>query len=98
YVRLQQDTGLRQQLGGPLAFADQLVELGAFLRAQPHYVLLDGNLFPDHESPPSLAATEIQKLPSFSMTGATSQKSRLVSLPQRKKSPARSNSLRMRNF
>jgi hypothetical protein len=22
--------------------------------AQPHHVLLDGNLFPDHESPPSL--------------------------------------------
>src|ERR1700687_1677840 len=54
YVRLQQDAGLRQQLGGTLAFADQLVELGAFLRAQPYYVLLDGNLFPDHESPPSL--------------------------------------------
>jgi hypothetical protein len=54
YVRLQQDAGLRQQLGGTLALADQLVELGAFLRAQPHYVLLDGNLFPDHESPPSL--------------------------------------------
>src|SRR6516164_7342158 len=46
--------GLRQQLGGTPAFADQLVELGAFLRAQPHHVLLDGNLFPDHESPPSL--------------------------------------------
>jgi hypothetical protein len=30
---LQQDAGLRQQLGGTLAFADQLVELGAFLRA-----------------------------------------------------------------
>jgi hypothetical protein len=28
--------------------------LGAFFRAQPHYVLLDGNLCPDHESPPSL--------------------------------------------
>jgi hypothetical protein len=47
--------------------------LGVFLRAQPNYVLLDGSLFPDHESPPSLpAATEIQKLPSFSTTGATS--------------------------
>src|SRR4249919_777119 len=41
YVRLQQDAGLRQQLGGTLAFADQLVELGVFCRAQPHYVLLD---------------------------------------------------------
>ena len=54
YVCLQQDAGLRQQLGGTLAFADQLVESIAFLRAQPHYVLLDGNLFPGHESPPSL--------------------------------------------
>src|ERR1700683_4796856 len=58
YVRLQQDTGLRQQLGGTLALADQLVELGAFLRAQPHYVLVDGNLFPDHESPPSLPCSD----------------------------------------
>jgi hypothetical protein len=41
--------------------------LGAFLRA-------DGNLFPDHESlHRCLAVTEIQKLPSFSMTGATSR-------------------------
>jgi chromosome segregation and condensation protein ScpB len=32
YVRLQQNTGLRQQLGRTLAFADQLVELGAFLQ------------------------------------------------------------------
>jgi hypothetical protein len=40
------------------AAADQLVELGAFLRAQPHYVLLDGNLFPDHESPPSLPCSD----------------------------------------
>jgi len=48
------NAGLRQQLGGTLAFADQLVESGVFFPAQPHYVLLDGNLFPDHESPPSL--------------------------------------------
>jgi hypothetical protein len=42
------------------------VDLGAFLRAQPHYVFLDGNLFPDHESlHRCLAATEIQKLPHF---------------------------------
>src|SRR5258708_3202985 len=70
HVRLQENARLRQQLRGTLAFADQLLELGAFLRAQPHYVFLDGNLFPGHESPPSLA-TEIQKLPSLSMTGAT---------------------------
>src|SRR5580693_4421255 len=38
-----------------LTFADQLIELGTFLRGQPHYVLLDGDLFPGHESPPSLA-------------------------------------------
>jgi hypothetical protein len=58
YVRLQQDAGLRQQLGGTLAFADQPVELGALLRAQPHYVLFDGNLFSDHESPPSLLCSD----------------------------------------
>jgi hypothetical protein len=46
----------RAQLGGTLAFADQLVELGAFLRAKPHYVLLDGNLFPDHD--PSLPCSD----------------------------------------
>ena len=73
HVRLQENARLRQQLRGTLTFADQFIELGTFLRAQPHYVLLDGNLFPGHESPPSLAATEIQKLPSFSMTGATSK-------------------------
>jgi hypothetical protein len=38
--------------------SNQLVELGAFLRAQPYYVLLDGNLFPDHESPPSLPCSD----------------------------------------
>ena len=55
HVRLQEDARLRQQLRGTLAFADQLLELGAFLRCQPHDVLLDGDLFPGHESPPSLA-------------------------------------------
>jgi hypothetical protein len=38
-----------------LTFADQLIELATFLRGQPHYVFLDGDLFPGHESPPSLA-------------------------------------------
>jgi hypothetical protein len=33
--------------------------LGTFLRGQPHYVLLDGDLFPGHESPPSLASGDI---------------------------------------
>src|SRR5215467_4135681 len=80
HVRLQENPRLRQQLRGTLTFADQFIELGTFLRAQPHYVLLDGNLFPDHESPPSLAATEIQKLPSFSMTGATRNVSGIGSL------------------
>jgi hypothetical protein len=41
-----------------LAGADQGVELIAFLRAQPHHVLLDGDLFPDHESSPSLACSD----------------------------------------
>src|SRR2546428_2047174 len=45
---------LRQQLGGTLAFANQLVESIAFLRVEPDHVFLDGNLFPGHESPPSL--------------------------------------------
>jgi hypothetical protein len=36
-------------------FADQLIELGTFLPAQPHHVFLDGDLFPGHQSPPSLA-------------------------------------------
>jgi len=47
---------------------DQVVELRAFLRAQPHNVFLDGNLFRGHESPPALATTEIQKIASDSMT------------------------------
>jgi hypothetical protein len=42
------------QLGGTLAFANQLVESIAFLRVEPDHVFLDGNLFPGHESPPSL--------------------------------------------
>src|SRR5204862_7061803 len=54
YVRLQQDARLRQQLGGTLAFADQRVEPIAFLRVEPDHVFLDGDLFPGHESPPSL--------------------------------------------
>src|SRR5947209_6891747 len=54
YVRLQQDARLRQQLGGTLAFANQLVESIAFLHVEPDHVFLDGDLFPGHESPPSL--------------------------------------------
>src|SRR5437899_3568139 len=54
YVRLQQAARPRQQLGGTLAFANQLVESIAFLRVEPDHVFLDGNLFPGHESPPSL--------------------------------------------
>ena len=38
---------------GPLALADEFLEPGSFLPAQPHHVLLDGNLFAGHESPPS---------------------------------------------
>src|SRR5438552_3528207 len=54
HVRLQQDARLRQQLGGTLAFADQRVEPIAFLHVEPDHVFLDGDLFPGHESPPSL--------------------------------------------
>jgi hypothetical protein len=56
HVRLQENARLRQQLRRTLTFADQLIELGTFLRGQPHYVLLDGDLFPGHESPSSLAS------------------------------------------
>src|ERR1700751_4459460 len=45
---------LPQQVGGTLAFANQLVESISFLRVEPDHVFLDGNLFPGHESPPSL--------------------------------------------
>ena len=47
-----------QQLGGTLAFANQLVESIAFLRIEPDHVFLDGNLFPGHESPPSLSCRD----------------------------------------
>jgi hypothetical protein len=33
---------------------DQVVELRAFVRAQPYDILLDGNFLRGHESPPSL--------------------------------------------
>ena len=56
HVGLQQDAGLRQQLGRTLALVDQVIELRAFVRAQPHNVFLDGNLFRGHESPPALAS------------------------------------------
>src|SRR5439155_2810466 len=55
HVRLQEDARLRQQLRRALAGADQIVELIALLRTQPDHVYLDGDLFPGHESPPSLA-------------------------------------------
>src|SRR5205807_7449610 len=55
HVRLQEDARLRQQLRRALAGADQIVELIALLRTQPDHVFLDGDLFPGHESPPSLA-------------------------------------------
>src|SRR5260370_40239856 len=58
YVRLQQVARLRQQLGGTLAFANQLVESIAFLRVEPDQVFLDYNLFPRHESSPSLLLGE----------------------------------------
>jgi hypothetical protein len=45
--------GFRQHMRGSLALADKFLEPGAFLFAQPHHVLLDGNLFAGHESSPS---------------------------------------------
>jgi hypothetical protein len=38
---------------GALPLADKFLEPGAFLLAEPHHVLLDGNLFAGHESSPS---------------------------------------------
>jgi hypothetical protein len=55
HVGLRQNASLRQQLGGTLALVDQVIELRAFVRAQPHNVFLDGSLFRGHESPPALA-------------------------------------------
>src|ERR1019366_7615621 len=71
-VGLQQDARSGQQLRRALARAHQSLESLALLGAQLHHVLLDRNLFPDHESPPSpTAATEIQKNTTDSMTPAT---------------------------
>jgi hypothetical protein len=39
---------------GPLALADELFELGAFLLTQPDHVFLAGNLLAGRESSPSL--------------------------------------------
>ncbi len=50
--RLSRLDELRTGDGRP--FANQLVEPIAFLRVEPDHVFLDGNLFPGHESPPSL--------------------------------------------
>jgi hypothetical protein len=56
---------------GPLALADELFELGAFLLAQPDHVFLDGNLWAGHESSLRrrlIANAQIQTLPSNAMT------------------------------
>jgi hypothetical protein len=59
----------RRQLRRTLAFVDQVIQLRAFVHAQPHNVFLDSNFFRGHESPPSLAsAAVIQKTASDSMT------------------------------
>ena len=67
HVGLQQDAGLRQQWGGTLAFVDQVVELGAFIRAQPQtYFLTAISFAPGITS--IVAVTVIQKTASDSMT------------------------------
>jgi hypothetical protein len=71
-IRLQKDARLRQQLRRTLARADDVRELLALLRTQPHDVFLDGNLFPGHESPPSLLWSDRDsELTIKSMTEAT---------------------------
>jgi hypothetical protein len=57
-IRLQKDPRLRQQLRSTLAGPDQITQLTALLRAQPNHILLDGNLFPGHESPPALLQSD----------------------------------------
>jgi hypothetical protein len=59
--------------GGPLAFANQLVESIVFLRVEPDHVFLDGNFFPGHESPPSLPCRDRDsEIPVMIDDGATS--------------------------
>jgi hypothetical protein len=57
-------------MSGPLALADELFELGAFLLAQPDHVFLDGNLLAGHESSLRrlIATAQIQTLPSKTIT------------------------------
>jgi hypothetical protein len=59
----KKDASLRQQLGGTLAFAGQLIEPIAFLPGEPDHVFLDRNLFPGHESPPSLPCDRDSEVP-----------------------------------
>src|SRR3984893_3150241 len=50
--------GMGESYLGVLASQNQLVESIAFLRVEPDHVFLDGNLFPGHESPPSLSCRD----------------------------------------
>lgn len=54
HISLQKDARLRQQLRRALSRADQSHKLFPLVGTQPDNVFLDGNIFPGHESPPSL--------------------------------------------
>src|ERR1700687_5701449 len=74
YVRLQQDAGLRQQ---PLRINSSSWARSSALNRTTYF--LTAISFPTTNHPHRcLAATEIQKLPSFSMTGATRPHERTV--------------------
>src|ERR1019366_1752491 len=53
-IRLQQDTVLQQLLRGVFTPTDQIVEPFSLLLAELHDVFLYGDLFPGHESAPSI--------------------------------------------
>ena len=51
-IAVEKDTIVVQDNAGGIDAAT--IESSTFLSAQPHHVLLNGNLFPGHESSPSL--------------------------------------------
>src|SRR5580692_9148383 len=69
HVRLQENARLRQQLRRTLTFADQVIESATVNRTT--YFLTAISFPATNHLHRWLAATVIQKLPSFSMTGAT---------------------------
>jgi len=72
YIGFQQDAGLRQLPCRMLAGVDQGVQLLSLLRAEPHDILLDGDLSRDHESAPTVVpGRSIRRFTAKSMTWGT---------------------------